>query len=96
MNTKEAGSLRPAQKRRCGSPTVASCVASCQHMRNHATQDHKNCSLSSQDSGQTELKLSEFAMKLIEFSRISQNSLVMECRPGMACGTMLLDLFYCK
>ena len=47
-------------------------------MRENAIQDHKNCSLSSQDSGQTELKLSEFAMKSIEFSRISQNSLVME------------------
>ena len=47
-------------------------------MKHNAIQDHKNCSLSSQDSGQTELKLSEFAMKSIEFSRISQNSLVME------------------
>ena len=43
-------------------------------MKHNAIQDHKNCSLSSQDSGQTELKLSEFAMKSIEFSRIGQNS----------------------
>jgi hypothetical protein len=43
-------------------------------MRENAIQDHKNSLLSSQDSGQTELKLSEFAMKSIEFSRISQNS----------------------
>ena len=47
-------------------------------MRENAIQDHKNCLLHSQDSGQTELKVSEFTMKSIEFSRISQNSIVME------------------
>ena len=43
-------------------------------MRENAIQDHMNCSLSSQDSGQTELKVSELTMKSIEFSQISQNS----------------------
>ena len=47
-------------------------------MRENAIQDHKNSLLSSQDSGQTELKVSELTMKSIEFSQISQNSIVME------------------
>ena len=47
-------------------------------MKENAIQDQKNSLLSSQDSGQTELKVSELTMKSIEFSRISQNSKVME------------------
>ena len=47
-------------------------------MKIYATHDQKNCSLSSQDSGRMELKLSKFAMKSIECSRIIQNSIVME------------------
>jgi hypothetical protein len=47
-------------------------------MRENAIQDHKNSLLGSQDSGQTELKLSELTMTSIEFSRIGQNSIVME------------------
>ena len=47
-------------------------------MKHNAIQDHKNCSLSSQDSGQTELKLSKFAMSQLSSHGSVRIPVVME------------------